>query len=110
MCILKGLLHIARGTKRIVWPLHIVLSLTSPFLLFFRTDILIMIIPFKWFPMLRVTFWHKVAIGLLLCSGFFVIAAAIVRSVLTLYNIDNITNKVIWAIREMVNKYSSLYE
>lgn len=76
----------------------------------FRTDILIVTIPFKWLPILRVTFWHKVAIGLLLCSGFFVITAAIVRSVLTLCNIQSMTNKVMWAIREMVNKYSSLYK
>ncbi|OAQ60773.1 hypothetical protein VFPPC_14128 [Pochonia chlamydosporia 170] len=65
------------------------------------TDVIILIIPLTWFPMLRIPVWHKIAIGLLLCSGVFAIIAAIVRCILALRDIKSFNNTVMWAIREM---------
>lgn len=74
-----------------------------------RTDVIILIIPLTWFPMLRIPLWHKIAIGLLLCSGVFAIIAAIVRCILALRDIKSFNNTVMWAIREMVWRRSLLH-
>ena len=45
---------------------------------------------------------RKLAIGVLLCSGIFIIVATILRCVLSLKSIQGINISTIWAIRETV--------
>lgn len=72
-----------------------------------RTDIAIVSIPFLWLPMLRITLSRKIAIGVLVCSGVFIIIAAILRCVLTMLDLASIYITCMWAVREPVSEYSS---
>ena len=45
---------------------------------------------------------RKLAIGVLLCSGVFIIVATLLRCILSLQSIQGINVSTIWAIRETV--------
>ncbi|BDD56231.1 hypothetical protein MPDQ_005603 [Monascus purpureus] len=64
------------------------------------TDALIVCIPLPLLWRVKITITRKLIIGLLLCSGIFIMAAALLRCVLSLRDIKGINNSTIWAIRE----------
>ena len=64
------------------------------------TDLCILAIPIPLLWKVRIPIGKKIVIGLLLCSGLFVITAAIIRAVLTMGNAEEINNADIWGIRE----------
>jgi hypothetical protein len=55
-------------------------------------------VPIIW--KIRIPIRQKILVGLLLCSGLFIIAAAIIRCVLSIQNIRSIDTSGVWAIRE----------
>lgn len=55
-------------------------------------------VPIIW--KVKIPIQQKVLVGLLLCSGLFIIAAAIIRCVLSIQNIRSIDTSGVWAIRE----------
>lgn len=61
--------------------------------------ILAIIIPLIW--TLKLPLFRKLLVGLLMCSGFFVIASAIIRIALTLQDIGHIDTGAIWGVREL---------
>jgi hypothetical protein len=61
---------------------------------------LILSIPIPLLWQVRLPWKRKMALGLLLCSGLFVITAAIIRAVLTLGNASEVNNADIWGVRE----------
>lgn len=68
------------------------------------TDFAILCIPLPLLWKVQLPLVRKLAIGVLLCSGIFIIVAAILRCVLSLKSIDGINVSTIWAIRETVSK------
>ncbi len=61
-------------------------------------------IPLLW--KVKLTLRRKMAIGMLLCSGIFIIVATILRCVLSLRDIKGINVGTIWAIRETVSYFN----
>lgn len=55
-------------------------------------------IPIIW--KVKIPIRQKILVGLLLCSGLFIITAAIIRCVLSIQNIRSIDTSGVWAIRE----------
>ncbi|PVH99720.1 hypothetical protein DM02DRAFT_528465, partial [Periconia macrospinosa] len=66
------------------------------------TDAGLLSIPLPLLWKLQVPLRRKIGIGLLICSGFFVIAAAIIRVVLTLGASPSGTNINRWGVREAI--------
>ncbi|KAL3420370.1 hypothetical protein PVAG01_08869 [Phlyctema vagabunda] len=66
------------------------------------TDALILAIPIPLLWALKVPLQRKIVIGLLLCSGLFVIAAAIIRVALTLGSNPSALNINRWGVRETI--------
>lgn len=66
------------------------------------TDFLILAVPVPLLWTLRVPIRRKIVISLLLCSGLFVIAAAIIRVALTLESNPSATNINRWGVRETI--------
>ncbi|GJN70162.1 srpk [Purpureocillium lilacinum] len=64
------------------------------------TDFVILSIPIPLLWKVKITLGRKLAIGVLLCSGVFIIVATILRCVLSLRDIQGINVSTIWAIRE----------
>ncbi|EFQ34150.1 uncharacterized protein GLRG_09294 [Colletotrichum graminicola M1.001] len=64
------------------------------------TDMLIVSIPLPLLWAVKLSLKRKLAIGVLLCSGVFVMIAALLRCILSLKDIDGINVSTIWAIRE----------
>ncbi|UNI23221.1 hypothetical protein JDV02_009053 [Purpureocillium takamizusanense] len=64
------------------------------------TDFVILSIPIPLLWKVKITLGRKLAIGVLLCSGVFIIVATILRCVLSLRDIQGINISTIWAIRE----------
>ncbi|KAK1723330.1 uncharacterized protein BDZ83DRAFT_580984 [Colletotrichum acutatum] len=64
------------------------------------TDFLIVSIPLPLLWAVKLSIKRKLAIGLLLCSGIFVMIAALLRCILSLKDIEGINVSTIWAIRE----------
>ena len=67
-----------------------------------RTDVVIVSIPLPLLWKVKITLGRKIAIGILLCSGVFIILATLLRCVLSLRDIQGINVSTIWAIRETV--------
>jgi phosphatidylglycerophosphate synthase len=66
------------------------------------TDVIMLAIPLPMLWGLQLKFSKKLAIGLFICSGTFVIAAAIVRAALTLGNTPSGLNINRWGVRETI--------
>lgn len=66
------------------------------------TDAIILIIPIPMLWRLKVTWSRKLAIAALLSSGIFVIAAAVIRAVLTLGAAPSALNINRWGVRETI--------
>ena len=66
------------------------------------TDVIILAIPLPMLWGLQIKLSKKIAIGLFICSGTFVIAAAIVRAALTLGNTPSGLNINRWGVRETI--------
>lgn len=66
------------------------------------TDVVILTIPLPMLWGLQIKLSKKIAIGLFICSGTFVIAAAIVRAALTLGNTPSGLNINRWGVRETI--------
>ncbi|KAK1970016.1 hypothetical protein LY78DRAFT_722089 [Colletotrichum sublineola] len=64
------------------------------------TDMLIVSIPLPLLWAVKLSLKRKLAIGVLLCSGIFVMIAALLRCILSLKDINGINVSTIWAIRE----------
>ncbi|KAF4974677.1 hypothetical protein FZEAL_8448 [Fusarium zealandicum] len=64
------------------------------------TDMLIVAIPIPLLWVVKLSITRKLIIGVLLCSGVFIMVAAIVRCVFSLRDIEGINTSTIWAIRE----------
>ncbi|KAK8879406.1 hypothetical protein PGQ11_000700 [Apiospora arundinis] len=64
------------------------------------TDALIVATPIPLLWKVKLTSGRKVAVGLLLCSGIFIMIATILRCVMSLHDIQGINVSTIWAIRE----------
>ncbi|KAK8084978.1 hypothetical protein PG997_006249 [Apiospora hydei] len=64
------------------------------------TDALIVATPIPLLWKVKLTSVRKVAVGLLLCSGIFIMIATILRCVMSLHDIQGINISTIWAIRE----------
>ncbi|KAK2769501.1 hypothetical protein CKAH01_15194 [Colletotrichum kahawae] len=67
------------------------------------TDMCIVSIPLPLLWTVKLSIKRKLAIGVLLCSGVFVMIAALLRCILSLKDIDGINVSTIWAIRETVS-------
>lgn len=66
------------------------------------TDMAILAIPVPILWQLRISWWRKLAVSLLLCGGLFVITAAIVRAALTLGSSPSVITVNLWGFRETV--------
>lgn len=64
------------------------------------TDVAILAIPVPLLWKVQLPTGRKVAIGVLLCSGVFIIIATLLRCILSLQSINGINVSTIWAIRE----------
>ncbi|KAF7554397.1 hypothetical protein G7046_g6838 [Stylonectria norvegica] len=64
------------------------------------TDFVIVCIPVPLLWKVRLSIQRKLIIGLLLCSGVFIMIATLLRCVLSLQDIEGINVSTIWAIRE----------
>ncbi|KAK7931413.1 hypothetical protein PG985_002125 [Apiospora marii] len=64
------------------------------------TDAMIVATPIPLLWKVKLTSGRKVAVGLLLCSGVFIMIATILRCVMSLHDIQGINVSTIWAIRE----------
>ncbi|KAL4778183.1 hypothetical protein BJX76DRAFT_362965 [Aspergillus varians] len=64
------------------------------------TDGILLFIPIPLLAKVRLAFRRKLIIGVLLCGGVFVMAATLLRCILSLRDINSINNSTIWAIRE----------
>ncbi|RDW92200.1 hypothetical protein BP5796_01594 [Coleophoma crateriformis] len=64
------------------------------------TDLCLLAIPIPLLWTVRLPVAKKLLIGVLLCSGVFVVTAALLRCILSLLDIRHINNSTIWAIRE----------
>ncbi|KAL3478165.1 hypothetical protein BJX99DRAFT_256716 [Aspergillus californicus] len=74
---------------------YIVIAITNVI-----TDAILLSVPIPLLLKVRLQLRRKLIIGILLCGGIFVMAATLLRCILSLQNIDNINNSTIWAIRE----------
>lgn len=72
------------------------------------TDAAILVIPLPLLWKLKIPVQRKAIIGLLLCSGLFVISAAIIRVVLTLGSNPSALNINRWGVRETIVGVSHL--
>ncbi|KAK8097942.1 uncharacterized protein PG998_013428 [Apiospora kogelbergensis] len=75
-------------------------SFTHANVAFFSTDALIVATPIPLLWKVKLTSGRKIAVGLLLCSGIFIMIATILRCVMSLHDIQGINVSTIWAIRE----------
>lgn len=66
------------------------------------TDFAILAIPIPILRQLRISWWRKLAVTLLLCGGLFVITAAIIRAALTLGSSPSVITINLWGSRETV--------
>ena len=64
------------------------------------TDLCVLAIPIPLLWKVKIPLRRKLVIGILLCSGIFVISAALLRCILTLQKDSNILNADIWGVRE----------
>ncbi|KAI9730586.1 MAG: hypothetical protein M1834_005829 [Cirrosporium novae-zelandiae] len=64
------------------------------------TDIGILAIPIPILFQVRIRFYRKIILALLICSGIFVIIAALLRCILSLASVEHAGFSAIWAIRE----------
>ncbi|KAL3462422.1 hypothetical protein BJX64DRAFT_139983 [Aspergillus heterothallicus] len=64
------------------------------------TDAILLSIPIPLLAKVRLALRRKLIIGVLLCGGAFVMAATLLRCILSLHSIDSINTSTIWAIRE----------
>ncbi|RGP71165.1 integral membrane pth11 [Fusarium sporotrichioides] len=64
------------------------------------TDVFIVSIPVPLLWAVKLSIKRKMLIGVLLCSGIFIIVATILRCVFSLRDIQGINTSTIWAIRE----------
>ncbi|CAM1501955.1 Fc.00g039390.m01.CDS01 [Cosmosporella sp. VM-42] len=64
------------------------------------TDFVIVCIPLPLLWKVKLSIQRKLIIGLLLCSGVFIMIATLLRCVLSLRDITGINTSTIWAIRE----------
>ncbi|KAM5346658.1 hypothetical protein ACJ41O_009663 [Fusarium nematophilum] len=64
------------------------------------TDLLIVSIPVPLLWMVKLSIKRKLIIGVLLCSGIFIMIATLLRCILSLRDIQGINTSTIWAIRE----------
>ncbi|KAL4885798.1 hypothetical protein BJY04DRAFT_179217 [Aspergillus karnatakaensis] len=64
------------------------------------TDAILLCIPIPLLMKVRLALRRKLIIGVLLCGGVFVMAATLLRCILSLQDINSINNSTIWAIRE----------
>ncbi|KFH41564.1 hypothetical protein ACRE_077240 [Hapsidospora chrysogenum ATCC 11550] len=64
------------------------------------TDIALVAIPLPLLWKVQLPLGRKLAIGVLLCSGVFIIVATLLRCILSLQSIQGINVSTIWAIRE----------
>ncbi|GAQ12322.1 hypothetical protein ALT_9643 [Aspergillus lentulus] len=65
------------------------------------TDMLLVYIPIPVLIHLRITIYQKVVVGILLCSGVFIIVAALLRCVMSLLEISQINSTAVWTVREI---------
>lgn len=70
-----------------------------------RTDVAILSIPVPLLWKVKLPLGRKIAIGVLLCSGVFIIIATLLRCILSLQSIQGINISTIWAIRETVSRH-----
>ncbi|KAL2858615.1 hypothetical protein BJY01DRAFT_241944 [Aspergillus pseudoustus] len=66
------------------------------------TDMLLVYIPIPVLIHLRIKVYQKIMIGVLLCSGVFIIVAALLRCVMSLMSISQINLSAVWTVREML--------
>ncbi|KAL6229649.1 hypothetical protein BDW75DRAFT_235036 [Aspergillus navahoensis] len=64
------------------------------------TDAILLTIPIPLLAKVRLALRRKLVIGVLLCGGVFVMAATLLRCILSLQDINSINNSTVWAIRE----------
>ncbi|KAL1966340.1 hypothetical protein VTN77DRAFT_4693 [Rasamsonia byssochlamydoides] len=64
------------------------------------TDFMILCIPIPLLWKVKIPLRRKLLIGLLLCSGIFIMTATLLRCLLSLKDINGINTSTIWAIRE----------
>ncbi|KAL4770625.1 hypothetical protein BDW60DRAFT_208999 [Aspergillus nidulans var. acristatus] len=64
------------------------------------TDAILLTIPIPLLAKVRLALRRKLVIGVLLCGGIFVMAATLLRCILSLKDINSINNSTVWAIRE----------
>ncbi|KAL4789398.1 hypothetical protein BDV19DRAFT_374187 [Aspergillus venezuelensis] len=64
------------------------------------TDAILLSIPLPLLAKVRLQLRRKLVIGVLLCGGIFVMAATLLRCILSIQDISSINNSTIWAIRE----------
>ncbi|KAJ3526383.1 hypothetical protein NM208_g11214 [Fusarium decemcellulare] len=64
------------------------------------TDLVIVSIPVPLLWMVKLSIKRKLIIGVLLCSGVFIMIATLLRCILSLRDIQGINTSTIWAIRE----------
>ncbi|KAJ0423569.1 hypothetical protein BJY00DRAFT_321698 [Aspergillus carlsbadensis] len=64
------------------------------------TDAILLSIPIPLLAKVRLALRRKLIIGVLLCGGVFVMAATLLRCILSLQSIESINTSTIWAIRE----------
>ena len=67
------------------------------------TDFVIVCIPLPLLWTVKLSIKRKLIIGVLLCSGVFIMIATLLRCILSLRDIEGINTSTIWAIRETVN-------
>ncbi|KAL2818561.1 hypothetical protein BJX63DRAFT_429062 [Aspergillus granulosus] len=66
------------------------------------TDMLLVYIPIPVLIHLRIKVYQKIMIGVLLCSGVFIIVAALLRCVMSLVDISQINLSAVWTVREIL--------
>ncbi|KAL4972030.1 hypothetical protein BDW66DRAFT_144983 [Aspergillus desertorum] len=64
------------------------------------TDAILLTIPIPLLAKVRLALSRKLVIGVLLCGGIFVMAATLLRCILSFQDINSINNSTVWAIRE----------
>ncbi|KAL1960120.1 hypothetical protein VTO42DRAFT_292 [Malbranchea cinnamomea] len=64
------------------------------------TDAALVCIPLPLLRKVKIPLYRKIVIGILLCSGVFVMVATLLRCILSLKDVEGINNSTIWAIRE----------
>lgn len=74
-----------------------------------RTDVAILSIPVPLLWKVKLPLGRKIAIGVLLCSGVFIIIATLLRCILSLQSIQGINISTIWAIRETVSRHFAIF-